>query len=217
MSAVALVQLPWPQVSTTIETGLSEFYPEYNNIDPFGMATPNRKGFDFALERIDKEHGYEFLIKFGILSDVVGQGVEDLKKYNSIESHLKMNFANLFMLSNDLILELGYYNYQTSRISSVIDFSAVDLKSNRFNCGLNFQLSEEFSILSAFEKFTSSGYDLISKRDVYDDVFNFERYDVDLKEFIYAFGLRSCRLLSGFSFTQKSTILSFTIFFILAG
>ena len=48
--------------NTTIETGLSEYYPEYNNIDPFGMATPNRKGFDFALERIDKEHGYEFLI-----------------------------------------------------------------------------------------------------------------------------------------------------------
>ena len=175
--------------NTTIETGLSEYYPEYNNIDPFGMATPNRKGFDFALERIDKEHGYEFLIKYGMLSDIVGQGVEDLKKYNSIETHLKMNFANLFAISNDLILEIGYYNYQTSRVSSVIDFSAVDLKSNRFNCGLNIELSEEFSILSAVEKFTSSGYDLISKRDVYDDVFNFERYDVDLKESIYAFGL----------------------------
>ena len=49
--------------NTTIETGLSEYYPEYNNIDPFGIATPNRKGFDFALERIDKEHGYEFLSK----------------------------------------------------------------------------------------------------------------------------------------------------------
>ena len=71
----------------------------------------------------------------------------------------------------------------------MIDFSAVDLKSNRLNCGLNIELSEEFSILSALEKFTSSGYDLISKRDVYDDVFNFERYDVDLKESIYAFGL----------------------------
>ena len=175
--------------NTTIETGLSEYYPEYNNIDPFGMATPNRKGFDFALERIDKEHGYEFLIKYGMFSDVVGQGVEELKKYNSLETHLKMNFGSLFMLSNNLILEMGYYNYQTSRVSSVIDFSAVDLKSNRFNCGLNIELSEEFSILSAVEKFTSSGYDLISKRDVYDDVFNFERYDVDLKESIYAFGL----------------------------
>ena len=46
--------------NTTIETGLSEYYPEYNNIDPFGMATPNRKGFDFALERIDKEHVMSF-------------------------------------------------------------------------------------------------------------------------------------------------------------
>ena len=124
-----------------------------------------------------------------MLSDVVGQGVEDLKKYNSLETHLKMNFGSLFALSNNLILELGYYNYQTSRVSSVIDFSAVDLKSNRFNCGLNIELSEEFSILSAVEIFTSSGYDLISKRDVYDDIFNFERYDVDLKESIYAFGL----------------------------
>ena len=132
--------------NTTIQTGLSEYYPEYNNIDPFGLATPNRKGFDFALERIDIEHGYEFLIKFGMLSDVIGQGVEDLKKYNSIETHLKMNFANLFALSNDLILEMGYYNYQTSRVSSVIDFSAVDLKSNRFNCGFNIELSKEFSI-----------------------------------------------------------------------
>ena len=55
------------------------------------------------------------------------------------------------------------FNYQTSRVSSVIDFSAVDLKSNRFNCGLNIELSKEFSILSAVEKFTSSGYDLFQK------------------------------------------------------
>ena len=185
--------------NSTIETGLSEYYPEYNNIDPFGMATPNRKGFDFALERIDKEHGYEFLIKYGMLSDIVGQGVEDLKKYNSLETHLKMNFGSLFALSKNLILEMGYYNYQTSRVSSVIDFSAVDLKSNRFNCGLNIELSKEFSILSAVEKFTSSGYDLISKRDVYDDVFNFERYDVDLKESIYAFGLM-------YSFNQNNNL-----------
>ena len=89
--------------------------------------------------------------------------MEDLKKYNSIETHLKMNFANLFALSNDLILEMGYYNYQTSRVSSVIDFSVVDLKTNRFNCGLNIEISEGFSILSAVEKFTSNGYDLISK------------------------------------------------------
>ena len=39
---------------------------------------------------------------------------------------------------------MGFYNYQTSRVSSVIDFSAVDLESNRFNCGLNIELSEEF-------------------------------------------------------------------------
>ena len=70
------------------------------------MATPNRKGFDFALERIDKEHGYEFLIKYGMLSDIVGQGVEDLKKYNSLETHLKMNFGSLFALSKNLILEM---------------------------------------------------------------------------------------------------------------
>ena len=65
----------------------------------------------------------------------------------------------------------------------------MDLKSNRFNCGFNIELSKEFSILSAVEKFTSFGYDLISKRDVYDDVINFERFDVDLEETIYALGL----------------------------
>ena len=160
----------------------TSFSLSYRNVGPDFRSTA-------AQSRRDKEHGYEFLIKYGMFSDVVGQGVEELKKYNSLETHLKMNFGSLFMLSNNLILEMGYYNYQTSRVSSVIDFSAVDLKSNRFNCGLNIELSEEFSILSAVEIFTSSGYDLISKRDVYDDIFNFERYDVDLKESIYAFGL----------------------------
>ena len=88
-----------------IETGLSEYYPEYMLRIPLEWQHQIEKGFDFALERIDKEHGYEFVIKYGMLSDIVGQGVEDLKKYNSIKTHLKMNFANLFALSNDLIMK----------------------------------------------------------------------------------------------------------------
>jgi hypothetical protein len=102
--------------NSQIEVGLAEFYPQYNNIDPYGLATPNRQGLDFALTRVDEDDRYSVSLKYGMLSEIVGLGVDDLKKFNSIAANLDMNIEN--MLPNydkQITMQLGYTNDQTKR------------------------------------------------------------------------------------------------------
>lgn len=177
--------------NTTIETGLSDFYPQYNNIDPYGLATPNRKGFEFSLERLDEEERYEVMLKYGMLTDVVGYGIETLKKYNSLEAHVKLQVDAFIPFMNlPLTTELGYYNNSTQRSSSDKEFADVDLKTNRFNVGLTLDLNSEFSLIGGYETYSASGNDWYAQRNTYDEIIQFNEFTTDLKESIKAYGIQ---------------------------
>lgn len=185
--------------NTTIETGLSDFYPQYNNIDPYGIATPNRKGLELIIERVDKDSGYEFMLKYGALSDVVGLGLDELKRYNSLESHLKIDVSKVLPIKKSVSAEIGYYKYHTNREVSTLSYADIDLRSQRINLGLNISLSDDFSILSAIEMYSCVGRELIGERDTYDEIIDFDEFDVDLKESIIACGLM-------YSFNKKNDL-----------
>jgi hypothetical protein len=170
---------------------LSDFYPQYNNIYPYGLATPNRKGFEFSIERLDEEERYEVMLKYGMLTDVVGYGVETLKKYNSLEAHLKLHVDAFFPFMNlPITTELGYYNNSTKRSSSNIEYTDIDLKTNRFNVGLTLDLSSEFSLIGGYETYSASGNDWYAQRNTYDEIIQFNSFATDLKESIKAFGVQ---------------------------
>ena len=177
--------------NTQFQTALDEYYPQYNNVDPYGLATPNRKGFDFSLSRIDDEDRYKVNIDYGMLSDIIGQGVEELRKYNSLSAQMELNLQNFTKaFDREVHVQLGYIKNHTTRTSAGFDRAEVDLKSQRLNAGITIQLTGELDLLAGYENYATVGSDHIPERNEYNEVIDLNNFEVDLKEQILGLGLR---------------------------
>ena len=108
-----------------IEKGLSNYYPHYNNIDPYGLATPNRQGFDLSVSRVDDENRYSVHVELGMLTEIEGEEVDSdvLKSYNSIAAHTDIHVNEFFAgFDRKVLVQLGYtQNHTKSDNDAVVD------------------------------------------------------------------------------------------------
>jgi len=177
--------------NTKISEGLDNYYPQYNNVDPYGLATPNRKGFDFSLARVDDQGRYTVNLDYGMLSDVIGQGIDDLRKYNTISAQSEVNVHQFIEgFDRKVLVQLGYTQTQTKRTSSLLPEANSDLNSERINAGITIQLTGDLDLMAGYESFVSTGNDQIADRNQFDEIKNLVPYEVDLSETITGVGLR---------------------------
>ena len=173
-----------------IKDGLAGYYPQYNNIDPYGLATPNRKGFDISLEHIDDQNRYTVNVDYSMLSDIIGQGTDILRDYNSLSAQTEIHVDELLSgISRDVTLELGYTLSETKRTFDDIPEANSNLTSERITAGLTVQVSESLDLLAGYESFVSTGKDEIAIQNEFNEITNYT-YEADLSENITGIGLR---------------------------
>lgn len=176
-----------------IEKGLANYYPHYNNIDPYGLATPNRQGLDLSVSRTDDEGRYTVSIDYGMLKEIEGQdsNADDLKNYNSISAQTEIQL-NEFIgeIDRSVLVQLGYIQHHTKCDYSNEAVTDTDLKTDRITAGLTLELSKELDFLAGYEILTAVGTDRIVDRNSYDEVENYPVYETDLEENILGLGFR---------------------------
>ncbi|MDG1849604.1 MAG: hypothetical protein P8I82_03845, partial [Flavobacteriales bacterium] len=174
-----------------ITEGLKDYYPQYNNVDPYGLATPNRKGFDLSLGRVDDQGRYNINIDYSILSDVMGQGTNVLRDYNTISAQTDIYLDKFITgLNRKVLIELGYTQSETKRTIDDLSQANSNLNSERITAGLTIQLTGDLDFIAGYESFKSKGNDQMSTRDQFDVIKNYVNYEVDLSENIAGLGLR---------------------------
>lgn len=173
-----------------IQVGLGNFYPQYNNIDPYGLSTPNRKGFNFELVNSNKYKKYDFTIYFNNLSEIVGVGTNNKRNYKTYGFNFNSNLANFMNFNKSLKLQLNYNCDKTKRDSNTSSDSYLksNLSTSKLQIGLNYQISGDFYMISGYEKICSSGKDHISLRNQYDQINNLRFYETNLNEEIFGLG-----------------------------
>ncbi len=181
--------------NTQIEKGLSNYYPHYNNIDPYGLATPNRQGLDLSISRVDDENRYAVQVELGMLKEIEGEEASQpdvLKSYNSISVHTDIH-VNEFIAGFDrgVLLQLGYtQNHTTSDNDAVTDAKKTDLKSERITAGLTVELSKELDFMAGYEIFKAEGFDHVISRDSYDELNYYPSFGTNLTENIFGLGFK---------------------------
>jgi hypothetical protein len=173
-----------------IQVGLAEYYPQYNNIDPYGLATPNRKGFDFSISHQDEDNRFRLSLDYGFLSEIVGLGTDELKKFNSIAVNSEINIHN--MLENydkQIKIQLGFLSDKTNR-SGEQAFINSDLNTQRIYAGFSLELTKNLYYLMGYEHIQASGNDQLAVRNQYDIVEDLNPFSTELTEKIFGQGLR---------------------------
>jgi hypothetical protein len=173
-----------------IQTRLMTFLPEFNNITPYGLATPNRKGITVGVSAGGAEKAFSADVIFDKLNEISGEGVtsatgENTRSFTGIKAGASIAINKLIKFEKGLSINFGYRSEKTERTVNPVDF-----KSTLIDAGLTVEVVKQLDLMGGFKQLSASGNEFLAVRNPYNEITGYRTYDIDTKQNIAAFGLR---------------------------
>lgn len=179
-----------------ISTGLMAFNPSYGNTNPYGKASPNRKGIKVKLAHNDLKKRWKGNFQFNQITEIIGSGTDELRDFNSWKIETKIHLQKILKSYKEKIdLSASIWSETTSRPEES-GFKTVDLSNQMLNLGLEMGLGNDFELLAGFRSLSSSGFDFMAELNTYNEIIDFNEYQTELSEVIYGCGIK-------YNFTKK--------------
>jgi hypothetical protein len=155
-----------------IRDTLIAYNPKYNNIAPYGIATPNRQGFTFALTAGDAEKIYSAEIIADLLQEVVGVGSTDKRKFLGVRGGMKLNANKLLQWEKIVQPTIGFRMEQTTRTSSDPVFAGnnINLSTYLVDAGLTIEILKDLDIMVGYKALFAKGNEIVAIRDEYNKI-----------------------------------------------
>lgn len=144
----------------SLSTQLQSFNPQYNNISPYGPASPNRKGLTIALSIGDEDSLYEASFAYDMMQEVRADNNAEAqtRSFTGIQGGVLFNINKAIGLENDLSVSVGYRSEATTR--SGID--AIDLSSAMIDFGITYEVLKNFDVMAGYKAYTAEGNEYIA-------------------------------------------------------
>ena len=184
---------------TQIRAGLMTYDPRYDNATPYGVATPNRRGFLLRASYEDPSDRWTIEAESEMLSNVVGEGTDALKQFMTTSLFAELRGENILGLTNRRLWLNGIWSMQNTTRNGVESFENVDLGTRMFNLNLTATIFGDFDILGEWRSRSTDGFDLVSIRDEYTQIIGFTEYQLDYSEQLFAAGLQ-------YRFSEKTNL-----------
>jgi hypothetical protein len=173
---------------TGVTDKLMAYNPAINNIMPYGIATFNRVGIFTGVEyRPFKSLQLDAIVHH--LREIRGQGTFALKSFTRTNLNARFQAGAAMNWKKKLLLHSGMSLQSTFRKGNA-SVEDVSLNSARFQGGLEIEISKGLDVLGGVVSLISNGSDFIALRDDYTQIDYFEKQDFNLRQSIYATGLR---------------------------
>ena len=174
--------------SFKISEELLPYYAAYNNTNPYGAATPNRRGIYLNLARKDSIAFKTSFIKFAGLTESVGTGTLQKKIFLLAEAGTDLYLNDLFKWNRILKLDLGMRYENTTRTGK--EYENIQLASTFIDLGLSWEIAEKLDILAGAKLWSVSGNAFMNERNIFNSIDDFEIVDLNFKENVLAAGLQ---------------------------
>lgn len=173
-----------------LRPSLMQFSPIYDNITPYGDATPNRQGWILQAGWEKKNHPVKLEVTHMQLQEVKGEGTLNLRQFSRqlVRAEVAVNkwFKNW---KKDMRITAQYRNDKTTRSAEEL-VRGVDLRTQMASFGLELEMLEDFDLLLGQQYIHYNGFDYTAVRDEYSVIFNFTEYKASGRESMRAAGLR---------------------------
>ncbi|HAR19325.1 MAG TPA: hypothetical protein DCR46_01605 [Cytophagales bacterium] len=173
---------------------LQEFNPIYSNIHPYGVATPNRRGFILGLKTDTSAKIIDAEFVFENHSEVVGEGVTDPRVFTGIRAGMSFNLGRFIASERNFIFQGGYRAENTTRAGENESGKAgFTLKSTIIDAGVSLEVVKKVDLLAGAKQLVASGSEFISKRDEFNEFLTTElpvKRTYDVKDMVYSVGAR---------------------------
>jgi hypothetical protein len=168
---------------------LMAYDPRYSNAQPYGMATPNRRGLRLGVDFQPEDGWLDLDIDGALLSEIRGQGTFELKQFTLIRTSADLHVHKLADWDKTCTVTLGHQFEQTSRDG--VEVEQVDLQSNLLEAGLEAELFKNLDLLLGLKMLNAVGNDYVPILSGFNEVQDFpEPLVVDDTETMLGAGLR---------------------------
>jgi hypothetical protein len=173
--------------------------PKYDNITPYGTATPNRQGLTVNARYVNPTQLFEISATQLMLQETRGEGTFLPRKFMRSEvkavAHLSKRFG-----SKDKLFDVSvrFRNDNTSREAEE-NVRAVDLSTQIFSIGAEYEFWDNWDLMLGLQQVAFNGFDYTAVRNNFSEIYNFKEYQTDGKEFMQAAGVR-------YRFSDKSSL-----------
>lgn len=172
-----------------LQDNLMRYDPRFSNTLPYGMATPNRRGVRLGFEQGGSEDIFETHLDAALMSEIRGQGTDELKNFTLIRAAANMNIHQYFDFRNSLRFTLGYQFENTQR--GGLQVEQIDLQSNMIELGIEAELFSGFEVLFGAKFLAASGNEFVPRIDEFNIVRDFpNRFEADDRERLLAAGVK---------------------------
>lgn len=178
-----------------ISYGLMDYEMIFNNVTPYGKATPNRQGFDVHLIYVG-DSTFTTEIEVQALQDVAGQGSEKKKNYLLAQWSGDVYFDKIFGWSKSVSLTAGYQFASASRDEDRVYkmskqlVEEVDLHSHTVDLGVNVEVLNRVDFLLGTKMLFYKGSDFKATLNDFNETVKYTCESYDGSQMLSAIGLR---------------------------
>ncbi len=171
-----------------IRAGLMAYDPRYDNATPYGIATPNRRGFTIDVNYQPVDH-LNVNAKSELLQDVVGLGTTAITSYQTNILGIEGDIAQLSGWGERVIVVGAQVGMQTSSRTGEFPYESIDLSSMFTSVNLKVGLVSSLYLIGELRTWQTAGNTLVANRDDYSQIIDFTEYDIDYNEHIMGAGI----------------------------
>ena len=178
-----------------ISYGLMDYEMIFNNVTPYGKATPNRQGFDVHLIYVG-DSTFTTEIEVQALQDVAGQGSEKKKNYLLVQWSGNVYFDKIFDWSKSVSLTAGYQFASASRDEDRVYkmskelVKPVDLHSHTIDLGTSVEILNRVDVLLGTKILLYKGTDYKAILNGFNETVKYSCETYDGSQMLTAAGLR---------------------------
>jgi hypothetical protein len=175
----------------TFDNVIDQYNPSFSNVLPYGIATPNRKGFSFSGQESFLNQKLSLSTNIHALQEVLGSGTTELKRFLKASVIANANYRKWNLVS-------GFTYEKTNREG--LEFKKVDLSSLLLDFGLDYEITDNVFLMYGAKYHKADGYDFIPSYNSQNQILFFNTYTVDNQiQALNALGLKV-------AFSTKSTL-----------
>ncbi|MFK7757184.1 MAG: hypothetical protein AB8B53_09665 [Flavobacteriales bacterium] len=174
--------------SFQISEELVPYFAAYNNSNPYGDATSNRRGAYLNLDRKDSTGFRTTFLNAAFTQQSRGTGTDNKKNFILVEAGTDVYLNDYLGWKNDFKLDLGVRFENTLRSGE--EFEEVDLNSLLIDLGMTCEFAENLDLLFGAKLWTVSGNAFVNERNRFNAIEDFDIVNYDFTENTLAGGLR---------------------------
>jgi hypothetical protein len=174
--------------NTSIQTSLMNYLPQYNNITPYGQATPNRKGMTFAFSGGDADRALRADLIVDNLSEIASEeATGHLRSFLGVKGGGALNLHKLLKFEKAITISGGLRYEKTSRAG----VNSVAFTSSIIDMGLTVEIIKQLDLIGGYKYLEAKGNEYIALRNQFNIINGFYGFTgMNQSQGLLAYGLR---------------------------